>query len=142
MVLTKLGEVYTWGSNEGGQLGLDSKYAQADCVKKPTLVEALVRSGIFVTQIACGETHSIVLAKDSKVYGWGMSMYGQLGLGFSADSFEPGVGLSKSKVLLPVEITPYLPPNVKIVQVFCGAAFTLLKTKDGELYGCGINDLG
>jgi len=45
-------------------------------------------------------------------------------------------------VILPVEITPYLPPNVKIVQVFCGAAFTLLKTKDGELYGCGINDLG
>jgi hypothetical protein len=55
-------------------------------------------------------------------------MYGQLGLGFSADSFEPGIGLSKSKVLIPVEITPYLPPNVKIVQVFCGAAFTLFKT--------------
>jgi alpha-tubulin suppressor-like RCC1 family protein len=63
-------------------------------------------------------------------------------LGFSADSFEPGVGLSKSKVLMPVEITPYLPQNVKIVQVFCGAAFSLLKTQDGELYGCGINDLG
>jgi len=27
MVLTKMGEVYTWGSNEGGQLGLDNKYA-------------------------------------------------------------------------------------------------------------------
>lgn len=129
MVLTKLGEVYTWGSNEGGQLGLDNKqYAFSDCVKKPTLVESLSKANVFVTQIACGETHSIVLTKDSKVFGWGMSMYGQLGLGFSADSFEPGIGLSKSKVLIPVEITPYLPPNVKIVQVFCGAAFTLFKT--------------
>ncbi len=69
-------------------------------------------------------------------------MYGQLGLGFSADSFEPGIGLAKSKVLVPVEITPFLPPHVDIVQVFCGAAFTLMQTKDGELYGCGINDLG
>ena len=25
-------------------------------------------------------------------------MYGQLGLGFSADSFEPGVGMQRSKV--------------------------------------------
>jgi alpha-tubulin suppressor-like RCC1 family protein len=69
-------------------------------------------------------------------------MYGQLGLGFSADSFEPGLGLSKSKVLNPVEVTPFLPPNTDVVQVYCGAAFTLLQTKEGELYGCGINDLG
>lgn len=77
MVLTKQGEVYTWGSNEGGQLGLDNKqFIKADCVTKPTLVEALSRKGLFVTQIACGETHSVVLTKDHKVYGWGMSMYG------------------------------------------------------------------
>lgn len=71
-----------------------------------------------------------------------MSMYGQLGLGFSADSFEPGIGLSKSKVLVPTDITPFLPPNTNIEQVYCGAAFTLMRTKEGELFGCGINDLG
>ncbi len=93
-------------------------------------------------QIAGGETHTIALTREHKIWGWGMSMYGQLGLGFSADSFEPGLGLSKSKVLNPVEVTPFLPPNTDVVQVYCGAAFTLLQTKEGELYGCGINDLG
>lgn len=69
-------------------------------------------------------------------------MYGQLGVGFSADSFEPGLGLSKSKVLVPVDVTPFLPKQADIIQVYCGAAFTLMQSKDGELYGCGINDLG
>lgn len=45
-------------------------------------------------------------------------------------------------MLIPVEITPFLPPRVNVVQIYCGAAFTLLQTKEGELYGCGINDLG
>jgi alpha-tubulin suppressor-like RCC1 family protein len=65
------------------------------------------------------------LTKQGTVWGWGMSMYGQLGLGFSADSFEPGIGLARSKVPKPTEITPHLPPDVKIKKIICGAAFTL-----------------
>ena len=63
-------------------------------------------------------------------------------MGFSADSFEPGLGLTKSKVPLPQEITSYLPKGVEITKIYCGAAFTLLRSKKGELYGMGINDLG
>ena len=40
----------------------------------------------------------MVMTKDDLIYGWGMSNYGQLGLGFSSDSFEPGIGMEKSKV--------------------------------------------
>jgi alpha-tubulin suppressor-like RCC1 family protein len=47
-------------------------------------------SGKEVIQVACGETHSLALCKDGKIYGWGLSIYGQLGLGFCQDSFEPG----------------------------------------------------
>lgn len=54
------------------------------------------------------------LTREHKVWGWGMSMYGQLGLGFSADSFEPGIGLAKSKVNVPADITPFLSPNADI----------------------------
>jgi hypothetical protein len=39
--------------------------------------------------------------KDGLIFGWGMSNYGQLGLGFSSDSFEPGVGMQKTKVYEP-----------------------------------------
>ena len=71
-----------------------------------------------------------------------MSMYGQLGLGFSGDSFEPGEGMSKSKVTIPTEITQYMPPEITVSKIICGAAFTMFLTTENELYGCGINDLG
>ena len=69
-------------------------------------------------------------------------MYGQLGLGFSGDSFEPGLGMSMSKVAEPTEITQFLPTDVTVNKIVCGAAFTLFLTTENELYGCGINDLG
>lgn len=69
-------------------------------------------------------------------------MYGQLGLGFSGDTFEPGLGMTMSKVEVPTNITPSLPPGVIISKIICGAAFTLLLSTESELYGCGINDLG
>ena len=69
-------------------------------------------------------------------------MYGQLGLGFSEDSFEPGEGQRRSKVTVPTEITQYMPPEITVAKIVCGAAFTLFVTTEFELYGCGINDLG
>ena len=50
--------------------------------------------------------------------------------------------MSKSRVNTPTEITPYLPPDVKVAKIHCGAMFTLFITDNEELYGCGINDLG
>ena len=93
-----------------------------------------------MTQIACGEAHSISLTKDGKIYGWGISNYGQLGLGFSADSFEPGIGMEKSKVHEPTEITGL--KNERIAKIICGATFTLFQSDKGDLFGCGMNDLG
>lgn len=80
------------------------------------------------------------MTKDGKLYGWGMSNYGQLGLGFSSDTFEPGVGMEKSKVYEPKEILRL--SNLRIQKVLAGATFTLFLTDKGELYGCGLNDLG
>ena len=79
-------------------------------------------------QVACGEAHTVVLTEEGKVWGWGMSMYGQLGLGFSGDSFEPGIGMIKSRVNTPTEITPYFPPDVRVTKINCGAMFTLFIT--------------
>jgi len=49
MVLTKLGQVYTWGSNEGGQLGVNKKPNDTDefyC--RPQLVKTLSENKQFV----------------------------------------------------------------------------------------------
>lgn len=30
----------------------------------------------------------------------------------------------------------------QIAKIYCGATFSLFLTESGELYGCGMNDLG
>ena len=102
-MVTSEGELFTWGSSEGGQLGhQDSNEAS---ITSPTRVEYLAEHGLKVSQVSCGEAHTVVLTNEDQVWGWGMSMYGQLGLGFSGDSFEPGEGMSRSRVIEPKEIT-------------------------------------
>ena len=95
-----------------------------------------------VVQVSCGEAHSVVLTDKGEVWGWGMSLYGQLGIGISGDSFEPGLGMTLSKKPEPTNITEFLPQDTVVSKIICGAAFTLFLTADNELYGCGINDLG
>lgn len=69
-----------------------------------------------------------------------MSCQGQLGLGFSSDSFEPGFGQQESTVPEPRKIEALKDEN--IAKIYCGSTFSLFLTESGELYGCGMNDLG
>lgn len=56
------GELYTWGSNEFGQLGLGLGPIN---VSKPTLVKSLI--GLPISFIACGGYHSFVVSKSGKI---------------------------------------------------------------------------
>lgn len=49
-----------------------------------------------IIEIAAGAAHSLALDENGRVYGWGHGNYGQLGLGLSGESFEPGTGDSQS----------------------------------------------
>jgi len=69
-----------------------------------------------------------------------MSNYGQLGLGFSGDSFEPGLGMEKSKVYEPTELVELRGEDIR--EIFCGGTFSLFLNETGEIFGCGINDIG
>ena len=144
VVVTKEGDVYSWGSTEGGQLGLPQQMIIQLCKGKeqPVLLPQKIPKleGVQIAQVACGEAHTIAMSKEGVLYGWGMSNYGQLGLGFSADSFEPGVGMEKSKVYEPQQIDAL--KHERIARIICGATFTLFQTEKGDLYGCGMNDLG
>lgn len=73
--ITDKGDVYAWGLNNCGQLGLGNKVDTG----APTLATAL--SGKKITAIETGLHHTIALATDGRVYSVGRGDYGQLGRG-------------------------------------------------------------
>lgn len=72
------GAVYAWGANASGQLGNSSMTPSAVPVPVDT-ADAL--SGVAVTQVAVGATHSLALGTDGRVFAWGGNDRGQLGTG-------------------------------------------------------------
>ncbi|XP_069495940.1 RCC1 and BTB domain-containing protein 2 isoform X3 [Ambystoma mexicanum] len=85
MALVDSGEVYGWGYNGNGQLGVGSGGNQ------PTPCRLAALHGICVLQIACGFAHTLVLTDDGKLYAWGANSYGQLGTGNKNNQSNPVV---------------------------------------------------
>ena len=65
LVLTESGEVYAWGNNVSGKLGLGDTEARLT----PTKVEGLPK----VKAIAAGIEHSLALTESGEVYAWGVN---------------------------------------------------------------------
>lgn len=65
----------SWGSNSHGQLGLGK---QVPLQHAPVLVTAL--TGVAVTQISAGGSHTLFLTLPGLVYCCGANKSGQLGL--------------------------------------------------------------
>ncbi|KAL7559786.1 hypothetical protein ACA910_019786 [Epithemia clementina (nom. ined.)] len=109
-VLNQQGQLYTFGNNKGGQLGTGDKEEQ--CV--PRLVSYFLggedKSSLcsgggngnyhnhhphhnkkkqFVTQVACGKYHTVVLTRQGHVFTWGYGYNGQLGHGSYYENLIP-----------------------------------------------------
>jgi len=74
-LLTDKGTLYTFGKNENGLLGHDDEENRL----VPTLVEAL--ETINITQVSCGNEHSVALSDQGQIYTWGRGAFGELGHG-------------------------------------------------------------
>ncbi|XP_019603579.2 RCC1 and BTB domain-containing protein 2 isoform X3 [Rhinolophus sinicus] len=112
------GEVYVWGYNGNGQLGLGSSGNQST----PCRIAAL--QGIRVQRVACGYAHTLVLTDEGQVYVWGANSYGQLGIG------------NKSNLSYP---TPVAVEKDRIIEIAaCHSAHTsAAKTQGGHVYMWG-----
>ncbi|NXO34977.1 HERC5 ligase, partial [Locustella ochotensis] len=117
------GELFTWGQNTHGQLGVRS---QTMLTLKPQLVERL--KGIPLAQIAAGGAHSIIVSLSGSVYSWGKNSFGQLGLGDTTDRDCPTyVGALE---------------HWKTVFISCGADHTAVLSKEGLVCTFGAGGSG
>ncbi|XP_019845780.2 probable E3 ubiquitin-protein ligase HERC2 [Bactrocera dorsalis] len=120
--ITSAGELYTWGLGEYGRLGHGDNVTQL----KPKLVTAL--SGKRVIQVACGsrDAQTLALTEDGIVYSWGDGDFGKLGRGGSEGSS------------IPHEIERLT--GIGVIQIECGAQFSLALTRTGEVWTWGKGD--
>jgi len=75
VALTEDGELYSWGYNGNGQLGLGNSSNQ----QNPARIIGL--GSKFIKKIACGMAHVLALSDAGTLYTWGANSYGQLGIG-------------------------------------------------------------
>src|SRR5580704_13900561 len=73
-------EIYAWGYNQYGQLGLGHN-TQTNSPQKLDLPN--------VKKIICGGYHTMALTFSNEIYAWGHNYYGQLGLGYNTDTNLP-----------------------------------------------------
>ncbi|KAL8272955.1 hypothetical protein Esti_003123 [Eimeria stiedai] len=120
-------EVYVWGSNLDGQLGIDSGLS----VSLPAVLTALpLRPKETVSAISGGSRHSACITSEGRVFVWGRG--GAAGGSSGGSSAAEG----PREVVLPLQDgdTP--------VAVSCGSNHSLVVTKLGRLYSWGSNSHG
>uniref|UniRef100_A0A287AP80 HECT and RLD domain containing E3 ubiquitin protein ligase 4 n=1 Tax=Sus scrofa TaxID=9823 RepID=A0A287AP80_PIG len=123
LALSKASEVFCWGQNKYGQLGLG-----IDCKKQssPQLIKSLL--GIPFMQVAAGGAHSFVLTLSGAIFGWGRNKFGQLGLNDENDRYVPNLLKSLR--------------TQKIVYICCGEDHTAALTKEGGVFTFGAGGYG
>jgi len=130
-VRTGIGEVYCWGRNESGELGLGSEVMAAAPAKVGLATKAVdVDAGGGVFNNAAGEeevsAHTCVVLDDTTVQCWGANGTGQLGIGTAGWRDTPTTVISL----------------VGAVSVSTGGRHTCAVTNKNELYCWGANDRG
>ncbi len=83
IAITEEGDMYVWGNNDMGQLGLGKLDTEDTEIRfKPTLLELFNPNGLKleVVDVALGLEHTLALVNGGRVYAWGSNLYGQLGL--------------------------------------------------------------
>ncbi|XP_037634201.1 ultraviolet-B receptor UVR8-like isoform X2 [Sebastes umbrosus] len=122
-IWTEAGQAYSFGNNFYAQLGYDVQRLDfKDHQLAPRLFKNLP-SSLKISQVACGERHTLFALEDGSVAACGQNDYGQIGSG------------SDERVVVPrfVECVD------RVSKVTCGANHNLALTGDGRLFqwGCG-----
>lgn len=141
--ITEGGVLWTWGY--GGSLW----HGAGGCgqgrrgeVSRPEMVMPFVSQGIEVSQVACGDLHTLVLDRQGRVHSTGQGIHGVLGRGGLASTgeeldFQEVVYFRKTTDSI---MAPGLEPQ--IIKLDAGREFSAAMSSHGELWVWGRNDYG
>jgi len=122
-VVVEGGDVFAWGRNWHGELGVsDTKAGSA-----PVIVS--MDEGVRAAAVAAGARHTLVLDETGQVWACGQCADGQLGTG------------GRDKAVSKMTLVP-LPSGAKATQVACGRDFSIVVLADGRVLSCGADDYG
>lgn len=124
-LVTRQGEVFTWGEESGGRLG----HGVGKDIVQPHLLESLTMTSVdFVT---CGEFHTCAVTMAGEVYTWGDGTHnaGLLGHGTDVSHWIP------KRISGPLE-------GLQVASVTCGPWHTALITSTGQLFTFGDGTFG
>ncbi|KAL2230088.1 uncharacterized protein LOC105171777 [Sesamum indicum] len=124
-LVTRQGEVFTWGEESGGRLG----HGIEKDFTRPRLVEFLAVTNIDF--VACGEFHTCALSASGDLYTWGDGTHnvGLLGHGNHVSHWIP------KRVSGPLE-------GLQVLSVACGTWHSALTTSAGQLFTFGDGKFG
>jgi len=137
VALDENGLLYSWGNGEFGQLGLDRSVRRGGSACKdadlrdhtiPRPVKELTH--VVITQIACGDNHTLALSDLGTVYSWGDSSTGATGL-----SPLLGEAISIPTILEDLYAVP-------VCSIKAGSSHSLALTACGSVYSWGSSKYG
>jgi len=120
IVLGQNGTVYSWGANNGGQLGRVTMNGNGDPNPGP------VGNVTNAVQVSAGEGHACAVTQGGQLFCWGDNTYGQLGRSLTGGSSNNPAAVS-------------LPNNKTVKQVSCSNNDTCAVANDGTVYCWGRN---
>ncbi|XP_056140894.1 RCC1-like G exchanging factor-like protein isoform X1 [Lampris incognitus] len=125
LVLTDHEGVFSMGNNAYGQCG--RKIVEDEVYSGSHIIHKIEGFSSKVTQVACGQDHSLFLTETGQVYACGWGADGQTGLGHHNISSRP------------VEVGGEL-SGVEIQQISTYGDCSLAVSRDGKLYGWGNSE--
>nr|XP_011736024.1 probable E3 ubiquitin-protein ligase HERC6 isoform X2 [Macaca nemestrina] len=126
LALSKDSQVFSWGKNSHGQLGLGKEVpSQAS----PQRVRSL--EGIPLAQVAAGGAHSFALSLCGTSFGWGSNSAGQLALSGRNVPVQSNKPLSIGAL-----------KNLGVIYISCGDEHTAVLIQDGKVFTFGDNSSG
>ncbi|QOR33921.1 hypothetical protein IMX26_10500 [Clostridium sp. 'deep sea'] len=114
--LLDTGELYMWGNNSRGQLGIGNNDDQYTPIK--------IEINEAIKKVEMGSAHTLALSVNNNLYAWGSNKYGALGDGTTEDKNRP----------IKIETAE------AIIDISAGGGHNLAITESGKLLAWGDND--